>query len=202
MTPEDIFSGSLDSTPLNDEEKEGLIPRAITMRSELNEAEQENILKANIWLDRSKMNVEQLLTAKRLKTIHGRMFGQVWRWAKQFRKTDKNIGIEWWNIPTQLDSLLADTLVQLTDTTMARRSNDEIASRFHHRLVQIHPFVNGNGRHARLVTDKLLRILGEEEFTWGSSSIHHDGAIRGDYIQALKEADNHDFTALLRFVRS
>lgn len=202
MTPGDIFSGPLSSTPLDEEEKEGLIPRAITMRSELNEAEHENILKANIWLDRSNMSAEQLLTAKRLKTIHGRMFGQVWSWAKQFRKTDKNIGIKWWDISTQLDSLLADTLAQLTDTTSARRSNDEVATRFHHRLVQIHPFVNGNGRHARLVTDKLLRILGEEEFTWGRSSIDEDDTIRENYIQALKEADNHDFTALLGFVRS
>jgi len=202
VTPEDIFTGPFGSTPLNDEEKEGLIPRALTMKSELNEAEQENILKANIWLDRSNMSVEQLLTTKMMKTIHGRMFSQVWRWARQFRRTDKNIGIAWWDIPTQLDSLLADTLAQLIDTTTSRRSKDEIATRFHHRLVQIHPFVNGNGRHARLVTDKLLRIVGEEEFTWGSLSNDEAGTVRRNYIQALKDADNHDFSELLRFVRS
>lgn len=202
MTPEDIFSGPFGSTPLSEEEKEGLIPRALTMRSELNEAEQENILKANIWLDRSNMNVEKLLNTKMMKTIHGRMFGQVWRWARQFRRTDKNIGIMWWDIPTQLDSLLADTIAQLKDTTTSRRSIDEVATRFHHRLVQIHPFVNGNGRHARLVTDKLLRILGGEEFTWGSLSNDEVGTIRTNYIQALIDADNHDFTSLLEFVRS
>lgn len=202
MTSEDIFSGSSGSTPLTEEEKEGLIPRALTMRSELNEAEQENILKANVWLDQSKISVEQLLTIKMMKTIHGRMFGQVWRWAKQFRKTDKNIGIAWSDIPTQLNSLLADTFTQLIDTTTSRRSNEEIAARFHHRLVQIHPFVNGNGRHARLVTDKLLRIVGEEEFTWGSLGNDEVGTVRRNYIQALKDADNHGFTELLRFVRS
>jgi len=202
VTPEDIFSGPFGSTPLNDEEKEGLIPRALTMKSELNEAEQENILKANIWLDRSNMSVEQLLNSKMMKTIHGRMFSQVWRWARQFRRTDKNIGIAWWDIPTQLDSLLADTLAQLIDTTTSRRSNDEIAARFHHRLVQIHPFVNGNGRHSRLITDKLLRILGEEEFTWGSLSNDEVDTVRRNYIQALKNADNHDFTELVSFVRS
>ena len=159
MTPEDIFSGPPGATPLTEEEKEGLIPRAITIKSELDGAELENILKANIWLDRSKMSAAQLLTAKRLKMIHGRMFGQVWKWAEQFRKTDTNIGIRWWDISTQLESLLADTLAQLADTTESRRSNDEIATRFHHRLVQIHLFVNGNGRHARLVTDKLLPKL-------------------------------------------
>ncbi|MBC7463693.1 MAG: Fic family protein [Actinobacteria bacterium] len=132
-----MFSGPPGATPLTEEEKEGLIPRAITVKSELDGAELENILKANIWLDRSQMSVEQLLTA-----------------------------------------------------------------RFHHRLVQIHLFVNGNGRHARLITDKLLRILGEKEFTWGSSNIDEDGPARHEYIQALKDADSHDLSALMRFVRS
>lgn len=168
----------------------------------MNEAEQENILKASIWLSRSKMSVEQLLTAKGLKAIHRRMLGQVWTWANEFRRSDKNIGIPWRDISMQLDSLCADTLTQLADTSDSKWSNDEIAIRFHHRLVYIHPFVNGNGRHARLVTDKLLSILGEEEFTWGSSVIDEAGSIRKNYIKALKDADNHDFTALLRFVRS
>ena len=202
MISEDIFSEPPGATPLTEEEKEGLIPRAITFKSELDGAELENILKANIWLDSSKMSVEQLLTAQRLKMIHGRMFGQVWKWAKHFRRTDKNIGIRWWDIPTQLESLFVDTLVQIADTTESRRSNDEIAARFHHRLVQIHLFVNGNWRHARLVTDKLLRILGENEFTWGSSSIDEVGPTRNEYIQALKDADSHDLSALLKFVRS
>lgn len=202
VTPEDIFSGSSGSTPLTEEEKEGLISRVLTMKSELNEAEQENILKATIWLDQSNMSVEQLLTSKVMKSIHGRMFGHVWLWAKQIRKTDKNIGIAWWEIPIQLDSLLADTLAQIRDTTTSRRSNDEIAARFHHRLVQIHPFVNGNGRHARLVTNKLLSILGEEEFTWGSLTNDEIGTIRSNYIHALKNGDNHDFTELFQFVRS
>jgi Fic-DOC domain mobile mystery protein B len=202
VTPEDLISAPPGSTPLSEEEKAELIPRAITLRSELNEAEQENILKASIWLSRSKMSVEQLLTAKRLKAIHGRMLGQVWRWANEFRRTGKNIGIAWRDIPTQLDSLCADTLTQIADTSDSKWSNDEIAIRFHHRLVYIHPFINGNGRYARLITDKLLSILGEAEFTWGSSAIDEEGVIRRNYIQALKDADNHDFTALLRFARS
>lgn len=80
--------------------------------------------------------------------------------------------------------------------------DDEIAIRFHHRLVQIHPFVNGNGRHARLVTNKLLSILGEEEFSWGGSIIDNDGDARSQYIRALRAADVHDFAALLAFARS
>lgn len=202
MTTYDIFDGPSGSTPLTEDEKEGLIPSAITSRSELNEAEQANILQASIWLDRSRMNMDQLLTAKQLKTIHGRMFGLVWKWATKFRKTGKNIGVDWWDISTQLDSLCADTRMQVADTSESRWLNDEIAIRFHHRLVQIHPFVNGNGRHARLVTDKLLKLLGEEEFTWGSATIGEDGDARRNYIQALQAADNHDFTALLKFARS
>ncbi len=202
MTPDDIFDGPTDSTTLSEDEKEGLIPSAIIARSELNEAEQANILQASIWLDRSSVSIEQLLTAKQLKTIHGRMFGQVWKWAKKFRRTGKNIGVDWWDISTQLDSLCADTLVQITDSSKSPWPSDEIAVRFHHRLVQIHPFVNGNGRHARLVTDKLLRLLGEDEFTWGSATIAKDGEARRNYIQALQAADNHDLTALMRFARS
>ncbi len=202
MTPDDIFDGPPGSTPLTEEEKEGLIPSAITARSELNEAEQANILQASIWLDRSRMGLEQLLSTNQMKTIHGRMFGQVWKWAKKFRRTGKNIGVDWWEISIQLDSQCADTLMQIADSSKSRWSNDEIAIRFHHRLVQIHPFVNGNGRHARLVTDKLLKLLGEEEFTWGNATIGEDSDTRRNYIQALKAADSHDFTALLKFARS
>ena len=202
MTPQDIFSGPSGSTPLDEEGKVGLLSHSITTKSELNEAEQANILMATIWVDHSRIQEKQLLSIKRLKLLHRRMFNQVWKWAGQFRKSDTNIGVPWWDISVQLDSLCNDTLTQIADNSSPRWTNDEIVTRFHHRLVQIHPFVNGNGRHARLVTNKLLNILGEEDFTWGSSSIDQEGSVRRNYIQALRKADNHDFTALLRFARS
>jgi Fic-DOC domain mobile mystery protein B len=202
MKFDDIFSEPSGSTPLEEDEKEELIPRTITTRDELNAEEESNILSAAVWLASIRLTIERLLTSKRLKAIHKRMFGRVWKWAGKFRHSDKSIGIPWWEISTQLESLCQDTLAQLQDTNETRWSNDEIAVRFHHRLVLIHPFPNGNGRHARLVTEKLLTILGEKEFTWGRTSLHKDGEARNQYIVALRAADKGDYSRLLTFVRS
>lgn len=202
MIYDDIFDGPTDSTPLDEEEKEGLIPKAITTRAQLNEEEQANILFATIWLDHSRVKIDDLLTAKQLQLIHRRMFNRVWKWAGKFRQSNKNIGIPWSQIPLSLDSLCKDTLVQMADVSASRWTSDEIAVRFHHRLVQVHPFANGNGRHARLVTDKLLMLLGKEEFTWGNASLQQDGSARNQYITALHAADVHNYSALLAFARS
>lgn len=202
MTTNGIFDGPSNSTPLEEDEKEGLIPKAITTRGELNEEEQANILIAALWMDHSRIKIDRLLTAKHLRLVHKKMFERVWRWAGAFRQSNKNIGDLWSQIPVYLDSLCKDTLAQIEDSSSSRWDNDEIAIRFHHRLVAIHPFANGNGRHARLVTDKLLSILGEEEFTWGQSSLNNDTDVRQRYIQALKAADAHDCAPLLAFARS
>ena len=79
---------------------------------------------------------------------------------------------------------------------------DEIAVRFHHRLVRIHPFLNGNGRHARLMADLLVMRLGRERFSWGRESLRDPGAARARYIEALRAADNHDIALLLAFSRA
>lgn len=202
MSFDDIFSEPSGSTPLEEEEKEELIPKTITIRDELNSEEESNILSAAAWLASSRLTIDRLLSTKRLKSIHKRMFGRVWKWAGKFRYSNKSIGISWWEIPTQLESLCQDTLSQLKDISPTRWSNDEIAVRFHHRLVLIHPFPNGNGRHARLVTEKLLTCLGEAEFTWGRTSLHKDGEARKQYIAALRAADNGDYSKLLAFARS
>lgn len=202
MRFDDIFSEPPESTPLEEEEKEELIPRAITTRNELNAEEELNILSAAAWLASSRLTMDRLLTTKRLQEIHKRMFGRVWKWAGKFRHSEKSIGIPWWEVPMQLDSLCQDTLAQLRDTSPTRWSDDEIAIRFHHRLVVIHPFPNGNGRHARLVTEKLLSTLGEAEFTWGRTSLHKDGEARKEYITALRAADKGDYSILLKFARS
>lgn len=202
MRPDDIFAEPSGSTPLDEEEKEQLILKSITTRDELNAEEEANILSATTWLGSSRLGTDQLLTTKRLQSIHKRMFDRVWKWAGKFRQSDKNIGIPWWQIPTQLESLCQDTLAQLRDSSNARWPNDEIAIRFHHRLVLIHPFPNGNGRHARLVTEKLLTTLGEPEFTWGHTSLHGDGEARSQYLVALRTADKGDYSRLLTFARS
>lgn len=184
------------ATPLSEEEKEGLLPSYITLRNELNEAEQENILEAEDWAFARKRNV---LDEKVLNTLHKRMFGNVWRWAGQYRWTGKNIGVDAYHIPQELRQLIDDCRYWIDNDTYEL---DEIAARFHHKLVWIHPYPNGNGRHARLATDMLLASLGRERFSWGSTNLVDVGETRARYIEALRAADNHDMMPLLEFVRS
>ena len=184
------------STPLSPEEREGLILSYITLRGELNEAEQANILEGDAWAFSRKRDV---LDERFLNTLHKRMYGNVWRWAGTHRKSQKNIGIEYYKIPTELRALLDDCRYWVEHNTY---SPDEIAARFHHRLVSIHCYPNGNGRHARLAADLSLTQLGRERFTWGSESLVDAGTTRANYVAALQAADKHDYGPLLEFVRS
>lgn len=128
------------------------------------------------------------------------MFSKVWKWAGAFRKSGKNIGVDWHKISTELQTLLDDVRYWIENKTY---SEDEIAARFHHRLVWIHLFPNGNGRHARLMTDVLLKdILHQEPFTWNIKRINVEDDVRALYLKALREADNLDYSALLEFVRA
>ena len=184
-------------TPLDDEEKEGLIPSHIALRRELNEAEQANILEAQEWAYARKRNV---LDEKFLRELHQRMFGRVWRWAGNYRTTAKNIGkVDAYLIPIELRQLLDNCRYWIQHETYPP---DEVTARFHHRLVFIHCYPNGNGRHARLAADLLLTSLGQKSFTWGSAALTDPGETRDRYIAALKVADRHDYAPLLAFVRS
>jgi Fic-DOC domain mobile mystery protein B len=184
------------ATGLTPEERDGLIPSYITLRGELNEAEQENIAEAHAWAFSRKRNV---LDENFLNTLHERMYGNVWRWAGTYRQSQKNIGVVYNRIPVDLRTLLDDCRYWLANATYPI---DEIAARFHHRLVWIHCYPNGNGRHARLATDVLLTSLGRDRFSWGSASIVEAGVTRAAYVAALQTADNHDYGPLLAFVRS
>ena len=186
-----------DGTELSSEEREGLIPSYITLRSELNDAELTNISEGTEWASRSRRR--DVLDEEFLKTLHRRMFGNVWKWAGHYRSSGKNIGVEAYKIGTDLNQLIEDTRFRIEHESFP---TDEIAARFHHRLVQIHCFPNGNGRHARLATDLLLAKLGADPFTWGRQNLMNAGEVRRRYIEALQAADRHDFTALLEFVRS
>ena len=183
-------------TELTEEEHEGLIPSYITLRSELNEAEQANILEGEEWAFARKRD---LLEEKFLDNLHKRMYGNVWRWAGQYRTTGKNIGIDAYCIPTELRQLLDDCRYWIENETYEL---DEIAARFHHRLVSIHCYPNGNGRHARLATDLLLKSIGQERFSWGGKNLLDVGETRKRYIAALQAADGHDIGPLLDFTRS
>lgn len=131
--------------------------------------------------------------------LHRRMFGRVWRWAGKPRTTERNIGIDAYRIGMELRQLLDDARYWVSHETY---SPDELALRFHHRLVQIHPFPNGNGRHARLAADLLAVRLGQPRFTWGSTNLVEAHATRRAYIDALRAADGHDLGLLFAFARS
>jgi Fic-DOC domain mobile mystery protein B len=184
------------ATPLSFEEREGLIPSYITLRAELNEAEQGNILEAEMWAFSRKRDV---LDERFLDTLHKRMFGNVWNWAGQHRHSGKNVGVDAYRIPLELRQLLDDCRHWIDHDT---HRPDEIAALFHHRLVWIHPYPNGNGRHARLATDLLLVSLSRERFSWGSKNLADSGATRERYVAALRDADKHNIRPLLEFVRS
>lgn len=190
------------ATPLDGDELASLIPTHIATQGELNEWEQLNILQGEAWA--RKQRKEQLNEAF-VRQLHKQMFGETWRWAGEFRKSDKNIGVDWLRIGVELKKLLDDTRYQADHGVFPP---DEIAVRFHHRLVAIHPFPNGNGRHARLMADLLAERLGRPRFTWGSRSLAaaagltDAGETRQHYIAALQAADGRDYAPLLAFARS
>ena len=192
----ELFEQPDHATPLTPEEIWELIPAHIAYRSELNAAEQENIARGQDWaLSRRR----DLLSEKFIRTLHRQMLGEVWRWAGKFRTSERNLGIACYEIPAALCQLLDDTRAWIEYKSFPP---DEIAVRFHHRLVQIHPFPNGNGRHARLMADLLVLSLGRERFSWGSAKLQDAGDVRERYIAALHTADGHDIGPLLEFSRS
>ena len=187
-------------TPLDPDEAEGLIPKNISTQKELNEFEQLNIQKAFKWSLTKKFNKEQVLSEDFIISLHKRMYRDVWKWAGQFRKTEKNIGVAPYFISTQLKQLLDDTIWWNDHSTFPE---EEIAIRFKHRIVSIHCFPNGNGRHSRLMADIMIsRMFQKEVFSWGKGNLQEDNDTRKKYISALKTADGGDVTALIEFARS
>ena len=162
----------------------------------MNEWEQANIVQGDQWARKQR---KAILDDAFVRQLHKQMFGETWRWAGEFRKSKKNIGIDWPKISVELRKLLDDVHYQIEHPSCPP---DEIAVRFHHRLVAIHPFHNGNGRHARLMADLLVERLGQPRFTWGSRSLVDAGETRQAYIAALQAADARDYAPLLAFARS
>ncbi len=191
-----IFDAVKNATPLSPKERDGLIPTHITLRSELNELEQKNIAQADSWAFLRKRNV---LDENFLNGLHRRMLRDVWRWAGEYRKTEKNLGV--------LPHLIQPGVYQIIgDMRFASQQKsfepDELALRLSHRLVAVHPFANGNGRWSRLVGDLMIVKQGGKRFTWGSANLQTEGKDRDQYIEALRAADNHDYEPLIKFARS
>lgn len=188
-------------TPLDDDEKEGLLIETISTRYELDEFEQQNIENAMTFYWGRRITFEKFFTEEFVKEVHRKMYGDVWKWAGEFRKTDKNIGVDKWMVPTELKYLLDDAHYWAKNNTY---SPEEIAIRFKHRLVSIHCFPNGNGRHSRLMADLLIfRVYKEDApFSWGAANLVKKGDIREQYLKALRAADNGDIQPLIKFANS
>jgi len=185
------------ATPLDPDDAAGLIPSHITNQGQLNEWEFQNIAEGRAWALSGKR--KQLLTTRFAQELHRRMFGKTWKWAGALRKRETLPGIDPKSIPVELKKLFDDVAYQIQHKSMPL---DEIAARFHHRLTLIHPFPNGNGRHARVMTDMLLKMNGAEPFDWGSSDLVAPDDTRKRYIAALRAADGSDHSPLFEFVRS
>jgi Fic-DOC domain mobile mystery protein B len=183
------------ATPLDPDEAAGLIPVHVTLQRQLDEYEAANILQAAEWLNARRRG--DPLDDRFVHEVHRRMFDQTWTWAGQSRQSDKTIGVPWFNIAVSLRNLLDDVRTQLAYSTY---SPFEIAVRFHHRLVAIHVFPNGNGRHARIMADLLFHSLSGQRLEWGRDALNVDGDARARYLSALRAADAGDLGPLLQFV--
>ena len=187
-------------TPLDEEEKEGLLVRTITTRSELDEFEQLNIEKGVAWTLARSFGRDKIITEGFIRDLHHRMFGDVWAWAGDFRRTDKNLGVKWQVIGIELRKLLDDMNYWLENKTYGE---DETAIRFKHRIVNVHCFANGNGRHSRLIADVIVKnIFGKDEFTWSRTDLVRTSDARKNYLAAIREADKDNINPLISFARS
>jgi Fic-DOC domain mobile mystery protein B len=196
--------GGPGKTSLTAEERDGLLPAYITFRHELNAEEWANIIKAegSLFGRRSpskRGEVVKLIAEDYILRAHKLMFGDVWRWAGTYRRSNKNIGVSWWQIPAEMRMLLENAKAWLDGKAYAP---DEFAVRFHHLLVLIHPFPNGNGRLTRMLADLLSVAMGGERFTWGTKGADAPELVRERYLTALRVADDHDVAPLLAFARS
>jgi Fic-DOC domain mobile mystery protein B len=187
-------------TPLDENESEGLLLKTITTQAELNEAEQLNIEEAVEWTLRKKFGVDDIVSEVFCNELHRKMYSQVWRWAGVFRKTNKNIGVDKFQIPVELRMLIDDCKTWIEKKIYRE---DEIAVRFKHRIVSIHCYSNGNGRHSRLMADVIVsHIFGGPVFTWGVANLVKAGEARKTYLRALKAADKGSMKELIEFARS
>jgi Fic-DOC domain mobile mystery protein B len=185
------------ATPIDPDEAEGLIPKHITLQRELNEWEEANIQEAVRWA-RGRQR-KDVVSVDFIQRLHREMFGETWTWAGEFRRTNKNIGVDKHQIHVELRNLCDDVKYWIENKTYP---DVEIAVRFHHRLVSIHPFPNGNGRHARLMADLLMARFGKPTLSWGRTNLTAPAEARTKYIAALRAADRLDMKPLIAFAQS
>ena len=187
-------------TPLEEEEKEGLLVSTITTHGELNEFEQQNIEKAIEWTLGRKFNKEKIISENFVRELHGKMFGDVWNWAGKFRRTNKNLGCDLKRVSAELKKLNDDCRYWLGNKIYPE---EEIAIRYKHRAVSIRCFSNGNGQHSRLMGDIIVNhIFGKKVFTWGGANLNKTGELRNNYLNAIRKADKGDLLPLIEFAKT
>lgn len=193
----DVFDEPDGATPLDPDEREGL-KYDVRTRGELNELEQANIEEGLRWLARQRN--PDVLSEDFVRQLHVKLFGDVWRWAGQFRHSDKNIGVYWAEVPAALRVLLDDVRYWIEHKTYEPL---EIALRFHHRMVKIHLFPNGNGRHSRIIAEVLLEkvLQSDQKINWGEEDLIVESEKRAEYLNALRAADGHDYKPLMSFIK-
>jgi len=187
-------------TPIDEEELEDLLLPTISTRGELDEFEQSNIEKAIEWSLKISLSINEVLSIDFIKELHSRMFSEVWGWAGSFRRSNKNIGVDKYLIGQELFKLTEDCKYWIVNKTYPE---DEIAIRYKFRMVSIHPFPNGNGRHSRISGDILVsKVLKRPTFSWGGLDIGKEGETRSRYMKSLYSADQGDIIPLMEFARS
>ncbi len=187
-------------TPIDEDEKEGLRIETIATQAELDEYEQQNIEEALQWVMSKRFKPDQVFLEKFIRDLHKRMYGNVWNWGGAFRRTEKNLGVKSYLISTELKTLCDDATFWMENESY---SPEEIAIRFKHRIVSIHCFPNGNGRHSRLMADIIIeKLFNLHPFTWGDGNILRNNNTRQSYIHAMKMADEGDYTLLFEFAGS
>ncbi len=188
------------ATPLTPDDANGLIPKGISTRGQLDQFESRNIQQALTWAMRGKRKPSEILSIDFCLKLHKQMFDKTWKWAGQFRRYEVNIG----NTPP---AMVSTSLRNLCDDSQAwvefnSYPLDEMCIRLHHKMVWIHPFPNGNGRHSRIMADIFMKSLGQPIFTWGKASLTQQSKNRMDYLTALRSADTGDYGKLLKFAKS
>lgn len=198
MSPQRLGDDEDGQTPVDADDAQYLTAAyaSIATRGELNDAEADNITDALLWLGDQTLTTADVLSQTFLRELHRRMFGEVWSWAGQTRRRETTIGVAPAQIQERLQILMGDTAYWVDHQTFPA---SEISIRFHHLLVSIHPFVNGNGRHARLAAGALADSLGlgPDHLSWGARGGLPVAEARRRYLSALRSADRGDYSALL-----
>ena len=187
-------------TLLSPEELDMLIPKHVTIRAQLDEVEQANIEEGLVWLlSQRNITAEKLFSKEFQDKLHIKMLGQVWEWAGKTRTRETNIGVMPHQIEIERKKLNDDAVFWCEATVMTPK---ELAITFHHKLIQIHCYPNGNGRHGRIMADLIVEKLYEmKRLDWITEDMLHEGEARDIYIDAMKSADDNSYKLLFGLIK-